>query len=173
LGWAIFEATHALARHGSPVSSHTPLVARTLLLDHEVVKLWCPRRQQIFAAEALAPSTAMANGPDTFLNRDVIWFIDNEGACSTLIRGACSPEDITCIAECTMMLTVKFCMRIWYECIDTSANPSDGLSRDGLDCPLLGRWASEGCQPEWQFLKDHLDRLKFISSQGYDELCVP
>ena len=123
------------------------------------------------SCDAPAPSVVMANHAEMFAGRDVVWFVDNEGACSTLIRGACRPEEISGIAECSSILAARLGVRIWYEWIDTKANPSDGLSRLGVLCPLFGRFASEGAQPSWQFLPDHMSRLRWMLEQPLSCLC--
>jgi len=173
LGWVVFEgfgAADGITR--DEVAGTTPPVACTLLVDQACVDLWCPRKQQIFAAEALAPSTALVNNPDVYRGRDIIWFIDNEGACSILVRGACAPEDIAGIAECTMMISIRLGARIWYEWIDTAANPSDGLSRQGLQCPMFGHHARVASHPAWQYTADHLKRLEQVVYDDFNALCV-
>jgi len=163
LGWVVFEGLGAAEGGATDKAPGTaPTVACTLLIDQTCVDLWCPRKQQIFAAEALAPSSALVNDPEIYRGRDIIWFIDNEGACSTLVRGACAPEDIAGIAECTMMIAIRLGARIWYEWIDTAANPSDGLSRQGLQCPMFGHYARTASHPAWQFTEDHLHRLEQV-----------
>ena len=51
------------------------------------------RKQQILAVEAFAAIAALDVTPDIFKDQDVIWFVDNESAVSSLIRGAAKPED--------------------------------------------------------------------------------
>ena len=121
LGWLIFD----------PEIGPKPIVASTLDVPLHVVAEWKPREQQIFPAEAFAPLTAILNAP-ALSHRDVIWFVDNEAACATLIRGASTQEDVQGIAEVTQLLFAVRRLRVWIEWIDS--NPSDGLSRDGLAC---------------------------------------
>ena len=134
-------------------------MAHTLLLTEEITDQWEPRKTQIFAAEAIAPSIALVEDPDFFMDKDVIWFVDNEGACSTLIRGACSPEDVTGIAELTQLIAMRLGARLWFEWIDSKANPSDGLSREGLGCPWFGPAATDARHPKWHVAPDHTSRL--------------
>ena len=107
-------------------------LAGTMVLTSELVQRWTPRKQQIFAAETLAGLVIPMPDPDTFSSRDVVWFVDNEAACSTLIRGVCGPEDVAEIACITHMKLHKLSCRVWWEWIDSKSNPADGLSRDGL-----------------------------------------
>ena len=122
LGWLIYD----------PLIGQKPVVAATLDVPLSVVSSWTPREQQIFAAEAFAPVSATYNHPSAFYGRDVLWFIDNEAAAATLIRGASREKDVCEIAECTHLLWAHLRCRVWVEWIDSDSNPSDGLSRDGI-----------------------------------------
>ena len=152
LGWVILD---------SRGSVHA---AATLLLDARITALWKPRKQQIFPAESLAPSAALANHPQVFAHCDVRWFVDNESACSTLIRGASREEDVNGIAECTHLLAMRLNTRLWFEWVDSKANPSDGLSRQGLECPLFGSLAVHALQPAWQLEAKYVARLRAVAS---------
>ena len=111
---------------------------------------------KIFPAEAFAPLAAILNSP-ALVGRDVIWFVDNEAACATLIRGASTQEDVQGIAEVTQLLFAVRRLRVWIVWMDTNSNPSDGLSRDGTACEWCRRhgvtptvatpppWASPQC----------------------------
>ena len=83
--------------------------------------------------------------PRLFCGRDVLCFIDNEAAASTIIRGATREEDVQGIAELTQFLWAALQCRVWIEWIDSDSNPSDGLSRDGLLCEWC---SSRGVTPE-------------------------
>ena len=101
---------------------------------------------------------------------DIRWFVDNESACSTLIRGASREEDVQGIAECTQLLAMRLATRIWYEWVDSAANPSDSLSRLGLHCPLFGPQATDAQQPAWQFLACPTDRLRTVAAAPTGDL---
>ena len=73
----------------------------------EQIAFWLPREQQIFAAEALAPLEALLNRPEDFRNEEVLWFIDNEAALSSLIRGTARPEDVGEIALAVHLLAAE------------------------------------------------------------------
>ena len=60
-------------------------------------------------------------------------FVDNEAAVSTLIRGTSVAEDSALMAELLHALCLILGCRLWVEWIDSESNPSDGLSREGLD----------------------------------------
>ena len=65
-------------------------------------------------------------------DRGVISFVDNESACSALIRGSATQSDVMLIAQMTQLQWMKSSTRTWVEWIDSDSNCSDGLSRDGL-----------------------------------------
>ena len=83
--------------------------------------------------EAFAAAAAPWISPEIFADRDSVWFVDNAAAVSTLIRGAAKPEDIDRIATAVAFQNAHLRHRPWFEWIDSDSNPSDGLSRDGLE----------------------------------------
>ena len=109
-----------------------------MTVDPAVTAVWKDRHQQIFPAEVLAVSAALENHSESLRGRDIIWFVDHDSACSTLIRGASQEGDVHGIAECTMYLAMRLSIRIWYEWADSKANPSDGLSREGAADSVYG-----------------------------------
>ena len=93
------------------------------------------RSQQIFAAEAFAAVVAPFNHEELFRSRNVLWFVDNESACSSLIRGSSRVEDVGNIAAAAHVLFLKLGCRVCFEWIDSASNPADGLSRAGCEDP--------------------------------------
>ena len=70
------------------------------------------------------------------------------------------------IAEATHLLAMYIGCRIWFEWVDTNANPSDGLSRDGLSDPAFGNMAKGRAAPSWQSCPTFSERISKIR-----ELC--
>ena len=122
LGWIIFQEGQ-LPR------------GRSALLPPEAMEDWIERKTQIYAAEAIVPLLALFMEPHIFRGHDVLWFIDNEAAMSSLIRGGARPEDVGRIAAAAHILMMELDCRAWFEWIDSNSNPSDGLSRLGLQDP--------------------------------------
>ena len=124
IGWVIFD----------PCSSSRPqgfsLVAGELILSHLIT-----REQQILAVESFAAAAAPWVSPELFKGRDSIWFVDNAAAVSTLIRGSAKPEDIDNIAAAVAFQNAHLGHNAWFEWIDSDSNPSDGLSRLGVEDP--------------------------------------
>ena len=85
--------------------------------------------------EAFAAAAAPWLTPDIFAGRESVWFIDNAAAVSTLIRGSSRPEDIDSLAAAVTFQNAHVNHRPWFEWIDSDSNPSDGLSRLGIQDP--------------------------------------
>ena len=142
LGWLVFD----------PEVGRLPVIAATLDVPLDVVATWKKREQQIYPSEAFAPLVAILDSP-ILESRDIIWFIDNEAACATLIRGSSSQIDVQCIAEASQLLFAIRSLRVWIEWVDTHSNPSDGLSRDGIAdewCRSHGVTPRVANQPPWK-----------------------
>jgi hypothetical protein len=110
------------------------------------------RSQQIFPGEVLAAYAALKDNLETLRGRDVIFFIDNEAATSALIRGSTKEADVMSIVQAAHWELINYDIRAWFEWIDSDANPSDGLSRDGLDdeWTLRQNWNLEiASNPDW------------------------
>ena len=81
--------------------------------------------------------------------RDVIVFIDNEGALASLIRGATGEADAEFVCQVVHCLALRLHVRIWWDWVDSKSNPADALSRAGLLAPrvLSGEWVCEDITP--------------------------
>ena len=101
-------------------------------LGREFLATLFPRKTQILAAEAVAVLTALVVAPELLSGREVVWFVDNEAALSSLIRGTSRAEDVGHIAACTQLAMIEHFCTPWYEWVDSASNPADGLSRDGV-----------------------------------------
>ena len=140
-----------------------PVVSKTLDVPDRVYNAWKTRVQQIYPAEALVPYVATLDNLEIFTGRDVIWFIDNEAAAATLIRGASREEDVNQIAELTHLLWAAHGIRVWIEWVDSDSNCSDGLSRDGLDdpwCRERGVKPAIASPPAWESPASLLDAFE-------------
>ena len=126
LGWVVFTP------EGRPQGF-------SLELGLEFMTVLFPRKTQILAAEAVAVLTALVLSPELLAGREIVWFVDNEAALSSLVRGTSRAEDVGHIAACTQLAMMEHSCSAWYEWIDSASNPSDGLSRDGV----LDEWTIE------------------------------
>ena len=121
LGWVVM----------CPGTSYQPQ-GGTCEVPPEVIDSWVPRRQQIYPGEAIVALVIPALLPDLLRGQDLLWFVDNESATSTLIRCVSSQCDVHEIAQFSHYLLNSLDARAWFEWIDSESNPSDGLSRLGL-----------------------------------------
>ena len=82
--------------------------------------------------------------------RDVIWFIDNETVCASAIRGTSSMPEVGSILDSAIVCLSRQSTRVWYEWTDSRSNPSDGLSREGVHCPVARQFCGSAiweCAP--------------------------
>lgn len=119
LGWVVF------------LPNTTP-IGGTCLVPPEEIDLWIPRKQQIFPGEALCGLVAPLHLGSLLKNCDILWWGDNEAAIAALARGTSSQDDVHELVQATHLTLHRLSSRVWWEWIDTSSNPSDGLSRSGL-----------------------------------------
>ena len=105
------------------------LYGQSLAMSWETVNGWCRRKQQIYAAETFAVIAAVSNLQFLVAGRDILIFVDNEAAASTLIRGASKEEDVQNLAHQFHWQLLHLGSRAWIEWIDTGSNPADGWSR--------------------------------------------
>ncbi|CAE6920920.1 aspC [Symbiodinium sp. CCMP2592] len=118
-GWVVF-------------SPHCRPVGQALTVPPEWIASWEPRETQIFAAEAFCSLLVPFNLPHLFRGQDIIWFIDNEAAAAAVIRGSSGSIDVDMIVQLSALFLLRLNARLWVEWINSDANCSDGLSRDGV-----------------------------------------
>lgn len=119
LGWVIYPRDQ-------------PPIGGTCVVPREVIASWTPRTQQIFPGESICALVVPYLWPDVFRNTDVLWFIDNEAAVSSLVKSTSKELDVRRISQATHALLGLLSSRCWFEWIDSDSNPADGLSREGL-----------------------------------------
>ena len=120
VGWIIFPP------EGQPSGSFTD-VSRADLEAFE------RRETYIGVLEALPALLVPMWDPSALENSDIIWFVDNQGAAASLAKGSSGAPDIDRIVALSHLLWARFRARVWIEWVDSKANISDGISRDGAD----------------------------------------
>ena len=78
---------------------------------------------------------AAYNLSDQLRGLDVVCFIDNEAAATAAIRGTSGQEDVNSIVQPAHLFWMYLDVRAWIWWVDSNSNPSDGLSRLGLEDP--------------------------------------
>ena len=77
--------------------------------------------------------------PQVLRSLDILWFIDNEAAANSFIRGDSRESDVHSIVQFSYLLYRHLQCRVWFGWIGSHSNPSDGLSRLGL----LDQWTMD------------------------------
>ena len=115
-----------------PSDDHVQPLGMSMDISDAVLGRFQVRQTQINGCEALAGVIIPANAPDLLRGRDIVWFVDNQAACQILMKGSSSLPDIAVIAAVTQLLFTRLGCRVYFEYVPSDSNPSDGLSRDGL-----------------------------------------
>ncbi|CAE7158869.1 DNMT3A [Symbiodinium necroappetens] len=97
----------------------------------EVLTSFQKRETQIAPLEALAVVLASLQCREALAGAEVLWFIDNQAVCSSLVRGTSSIDDMASLVSVTHLLWASMGARVWIEWVDSESNVSDGLSRSG------------------------------------------
>ena len=80
-GWVLFDPLAA------------DIVGGTMPIRESILSGWVQRDQQVLVAETLVTLAATIHHKSQLAHRDVIWFVDNLGALSVLIKGNSSQFD--------------------------------------------------------------------------------
>ena len=65
--------------------------------------------------------------------RKVMWYIDNTSALYSVVKGSCKHPSVNRAIAITHLIMLHFDIAIWWEFVDSKANWSDGISREGAD----------------------------------------
>ena len=87
-------------------------------LSEDTLCRWVKRDQQVFVAEALAPLAVTVHHADALRNRDIVWFVDNIGACSVLIKGNSSQYDAGIVTAAVHLCWARLGIRSWIEWVE-------------------------------------------------------
>jgi hypothetical protein len=148
LGWVIF-------RPGLQPVGGTCLVPPAVLASWEGV-------HHIYKGELLCGLVVPSLHANLLTNTELTWFVDNEPAASTLIRGRSRTEFGSYVGLAFHLIFLKLRTRCWIEWIDSKSNPSDGLSRDGVSDVWTTQqgWAVQEYQfPSWLHESASLEQL--------------
>ena len=121
IGFVLFDA-----------AASCPPIGMAGTLEPHVLGLFEQRHQQITPCEALLSVIVPHNLGSRMAGRDILWYIDNQAACQILTIGSSSQSDLCFISSLAHLLFARLNCRIFWEYIESDANPSDGLSRRGL-----------------------------------------
>jgi hypothetical protein len=116
IGWLIF---HPCGR----------VVGRALDISADMVALCNERASQIQFCEGF-PGLAVPHFHPELADASILWFVDNEGAVSNLVRCVAASEDMLKMVSRAHELWLD--RNLWVEWIASASNLSDGISRDGV-----------------------------------------
>ena len=122
------------------VRPYRPPAAGFLKVPTSIRKLWRVQKDRtyrnIFELEAIAPLLILERWGAEYM-ADCFWthYIDNDGSLAALIRGSSSVYSGDCIVGLTWQLCSDLRIAPWFERVESSANPLDGLSRGRREGP--------------------------------------
>ena len=86
------------------------------------------------AVKACPVVTALLMWPEKFMDRDMIWFIDNSICLGATVKGGSGSADVDRSTALVYLLCAHLRVRIWFDYMELKANWSDGGPRLlGLD----------------------------------------
>ena len=148
LGWLILHPAHEV-------------LGGTCAVPAATLSSWAPRKQQIYPGETLCGLVVPLLHGDLFISQDVTWYIDNEAATASLVRGSSKQLDVHMISQFAQATLYRYGARVWWEWIDSASNPSDGLSRLGIHDPWT---VAQGWNVQEYDFPIHLLPANFLAS---------
>ena len=112
----------------------------------EVVELWGDGGTVINQAELHAAPVVAESAGHLIADSEVIWWIDNTSAETSLIKAGSPTTTMCALALVATACFARLRARPWFEHIDSADNPADVLSRAGDRDPEVARRLSSG---EW------------------------
>ena len=114
-----------------------------------IISRWIQKKNHMSQLELLAAPLALATWRQRLERRDILLFIDNEGACANLVKGFSSQADSSAIVGQFWLMACSLELNIYVDRVESKSNPSDGPSR--LDCSFLtsigSRWTNPQADP--------------------------
>ena len=118
-----------LALFDSP--GQQPRLGRYTQITSDVYAKWKPCETYIAQLELLMVYLALIVFAEHFRGRRGTWYIDNIAALMALVRGRSRHEDLDYLAGAVHAAMFSLEVWIYFEWIESKANWSDGISRDG------------------------------------------
>ena len=119
---------------------------------------WQARANYIGLGELIAAPLACYAFQTELYEQDLIWFIDNVGAATCLIKAASPQVEHSSMALVAGLFLLHSRTRAWFEWLASAQSPADCLSRAGWDDPTVqlslasGRWIRRDVQFPWDVL---------------------
>ena len=106
-------------------------------LSPEKLEALSEKETHIALLEALPAVFAVLSLGEFLRGKPVIWFVDNQGSASSLVKGSSSDREVN---RCVILAQWLWAYReilVWLEWVDSASNISDGVSRYGMRDPYL------------------------------------
>ena len=101
-------------------------------LDPDVYTVWGPQETYIAQLELYMVFVGMLQFASVIRGRRDIWFIDNIAALMALVRGRSNSESLDSMARAVHAAAYALRAWIYFDWVESAANWSDGISREGL-----------------------------------------
>ena len=110
-------------------------------------------RNPIAICEAAAVLLALWQWRAILADFDVLWYVDNTVALSSIVKGMGKERSISRVAEAVGILSYRIGCNIWFEYVQSKDNWADGVSRVGFADPLVlelkAKCAPLECSSQW------------------------
>ncbi len=100
-------------------------------MDEEVTSVWSAGEKKIAQLELLMVWDTLASEASSVRGKQGLFFIDNQAALMSLVNGRSNSEDLDRMAHMIRGLMFELRIAVYFEWIESKANWSDGVSRDG------------------------------------------
>ena len=116
---------------------NVPAICFSVDVPEYVLEAWKIRKQYITQGELLAGPLALQCLEEVLAGQQVLWFVDNQAALTAMIKGASPVQDNCRMALILAKRLAGARVACWFEFVDSKANPSDPLSREGYEDPIV------------------------------------
>jgi len=112
---------------------------REIIVPEELFNYWGPQETYIAQLELMAVLVVMVELASEVRDSRGLWFIDNSAALMALVHGKSGSHSLDKMAKFVHLANFALRTNPYYEYVESKANWSDEISRQGLD----GTWAKE------------------------------
>jgi hypothetical protein len=133
-------------------------------VPHEIVNTWIPKATQIGQLEIFAGPVALDTWQHLLVEADVLHFIDNNAALSSLIKGYSPKLDSVRLVGDYWLRVSTLKSNVFLDRVESKSNCSDGPSR--ADDSLMKEWGAVFVPPNTTLLQTphHQDPRSWFSS---------
>ena len=138
--------------------------------DDDVVASWkCSEDSEVVItpAELFAGLVALQTFEVHLRGRDVLWFVGNQAAGTCFVKAGAQTPVLPLLALRVTSLMGALGCRVWAECVPSSDNIADGLSRGGMeDAAVAARLASGS----WRYISPSIGAVTSSLTSCFEDL---